>query len=217
MTAAEIHAAKAYLFDMDGVLVDNTPYHVRSWLALAEKYGCRSTEEQLVAWMGSPGREFIKRMFDRPDMPPDEIRRYLGEKEALYRQLYAPYLRPTPGLLDFLAGAHRRGIPCAIATGGSATNVNFVLDGLGVRKDFVCALDASGYERGKPYPDCYLKVAERVGASPAGCIVFEDAVNGIEAARAGGMRVVARVGTNSRETLLAAGADLVIDSFAELV
>lgn len=209
--------AKAFLFDMDGVLIDNTRYHVLSWLECAKKYGCELTEGQVVAWMGSPGREYIKRMFKRPDMPPDEIRFYLQEKEALYREIYAPYLTLNEGLREFLAETHRRGIACAIATGGSMANVNFVLDGLGIREHFAFVIDASGYERGKPFPDCYLKAAEGVGREPKDCIIFEDAVNGIEAARAARIPVVAKVGTNSREVLAAAGADCVIDSFVELM
>jgi len=208
--------AKAFLFDMDGVLVDNTRYHVLSWLACAEKYGCDLTEGQVVAWMGSPGRDYIRRMFKRPEMPDNQVQFYLKEKESLYRQLYAPHLELNAGLDPFLAETRRRGIPCAIATGGSMANVNFVLDGLKIRDVFSYVIDASGYARGKPHPDCYLQAAAGVGVAPEDCIVFEDAVNGIEAARAARIPVVAKVGTNTRETLVAAGADCVIDSFAEL-
>jgi len=209
--------ATAFLFDMDGVLIDNTRYHVLSWLACAEKYHCELTEEQVVAWMGSPGRDYIRRMFGNPDMPADEVRFYLEEKEALYRQIYTPYLALNTGVGAFLAEAKRWGMPCAIATGGSMTNVNFVLDGLKIRDHFSFVIDASGYARGKPHPDCYLKAAEGLGVSPEGCIVFEDAVNGIEAAKAANIPVVAKIGTNPREVLVAAGADVVIDSFEELM
>jgi len=209
--------AKAFLFDMDGVLIDNTRYHVMSWLACAEKYGCELTEGQVVAWMGSPGRDYIRRMFKNPEMPPEEVQFYLKEKESLYRELYAPHLALNVGLTSFLYETRRRSIPCAIATGGSMANVNFVLDGLKIRDMFSCVIDASGYARGKPHPDCYLKAAEGLGVAPKACVVFEDAVNGIEAARTAQIPVVAKVGTNPRDVLVAAGADRVIDSFEELL
>ena len=205
----------AYLFDMDGVLVDNCRYHVLSWLELAKKYGGKLTEEEVIAWMGAPGRDYIARMFDVPPSP-QRAEELLLEKEALYRELYRPCLAPREGLLGFLEGARKGGVACAVTTGGSKENVNFVLDGLGIRKYFSCVVDSSQYERGKPEPDCYLRTAERLGVEPSRCTVFEDAVNGIEAAIAANMRVVGIVGTNQAATLKDAGADKVVCSFGEL-
>lgn len=212
-----IFEAKAFLFDMDGVLVDNTRFHVLSWLELSSKYNCALTEQQVIDWMGSPGREYVKRMFGQPDMPPDKVQVYLEEKEALYRKMFAPHLVIPDGLRKLLDIAHSKDIRCAIATGGSRRNVDFVLDGLGIRDDFMCVLDASRYERGKPFPDCYLQAAAAVEVAPADCIVIEDAINGIEAARAANIPVIAKAGTNTRSVLVEAGARMVFDSFSELV
>lgn len=206
---------RAYLFDMDGVLVDNCRYHVLSWLELAKKYGGRLTEDEVVAWMGAPGRDYIARMFDEPP-EPERAEALLREKEAIYRELYRPNLAPREGLVEFLEGARKAGIVCAVTTGGSKANIDFVMDGLGIRGYFSCLVDASQYERGKPAPDCYLQTAERVGVDPSGCTVFEDAVNGIEAAKAANMRVIGLVGTNPAATLEDAGADKVVFSFREL-
>lgn len=206
----------AYLFDMDGVIVDNCAYHVKSWLKIAERHGGRLTEEQIVAWMGAPGRDYLARMFDAMP-PPERVEELLREKEATYRELYRPDLVARKGLADFLERARQRGIPCAIVTGGTMNNVDFVLDGTGLRDYFSCIVDSSCYERGKPAPDCYLQGAARLGVEPRDCVVFEDAVNGIESAIAAGMRSVAITGTNTRETLVAAGAGLVVDSFEEVV
>lgn len=207
---------RAYLFDMDGVLVDNTQYHVESWLELARRHGGKATTDGLVALMGSPGRDFIARMFGDA-LSPERADELLREKEALYREIYRPYIVARDGVVDFLAKARREGVICAITTGGSRANVDFVLDSLNLRGSFACVLDAARYSRGKPHPDCYLETAAAVGSEPCDCTVFEDAVNGIAAARAAGIRVVAITGTNTRETLLRAGADRVIDSFCELM
>lgn len=202
----------AYLFDMDGVLVDNCRHHVVAWLEFAKRHGGRLTEEQVISWMGAPGRDYIMRMFDEP-MSRERIAELLEEKESLYREMYRPHLVAREGLIGFLRQARERGIACAVTTGGSMTNVDYVLDGLQIREYFSCIVDSSQYERGKPAPDCYLQTAAKLGAEPRDCVVFEDAVNGIEAAKAAKMRVVAIVGTNSYETLAAASPDRIVESF----
>ena len=206
---------RAYLFDMDGVLVDNCRYHVQAWLAFAKRRGGRLTEEQVIAWMGAPGRDYIERMFDAP-MPPERVAALLAEKEGVYRELYRPHLEARKGLLEFLNDAREANIPCAIVTGGPVENVDFVLDGLKIRDCFSCIVDSSQYARGKPAPDCYLQAAEKLGVSARDCVVFEDAVNGIVAAHAAQMRVVAFVGTNVRKTLEEAQPDLIVDAFDEI-
>ena len=206
----------AYLFDMDGVLVDNCRYHVLSWLEFAKRRGGKLTEAQVVEWMGAPGRDYIVRMFDEP-MSPDRVAALLAEKEALYRELYRPNLVAREGLVGFLEGARKANIPCAVVTGGSKENVDFVLNGLNIRGYFSCIVDSSQYERGKPAPDCYLQAAAKLGAEPCDCVVFEDAINGIEAAIAAEMRVVAFTGTNTRKTLEEAGPDRIVSSFNELL
>lgn len=206
---------KAFLFDMDGVLVDNCRWHVVAWLELAKRYGGRLTERQIVDWMGAPGRDYIARMFDAPQ-PADKVSAMLEEKESIYRELYRPYLAPRSGLKTLLDTAEKVGITCAVTTGGSIPNVDFVLDGLGIRGRFACVVDSSQYGKGKPAPDCYLITAARVGVAPEDCVVFEDAVNGIEAARAAGMGTVAITGTNPRATLEKSNPDIVVDSFDDL-
>ena len=205
----------AYLFDMDGVLVDNCRYHVLSWLEFAKRHGGKLTEAQVIEWMGAPGRDYIVRMFDEP-MTPERIAALLAEKEEVYREVFRPHLEARKGLIDFLESAKAAGIPCAVVTGGPTENVDYVLDGLNIRGYFCCIVDSSQYERGKPAPDCYLQAAAKLGVAPGDCIVFEDAVNGIEAAQGAGMRVMAITGTNGRKTLEAAGPDEIVDSFDEL-
>ena len=201
---------------MDGVLVDNAHYHVQAWLEFARTHGGSLTERQVIEWMGAPARDYVRRIFGRPDMSDAEAEPYAAEKETLYREIFRPHLKAPEGLVRLLDYARARGIVCAVATGGSRTNVDFVLNGLGLRDRFAAVVDASGYSRGKPAPDCYLRAAEAVGVAPSEALVFEDAVNGIQAAHSAGMRVVAITGTNPRDVLVSAGAEFVIDSFSEL-
>jgi len=203
----------AYIFDMDGTLVDNCAWHVRAWREFAFRHGREITEQQVLDWMGAPSAYYMNRIFDR-DVPPEECAALTGEKESLYRELYAPHLRLPDGLSALLNNARSRGVKLAIATGGSIDNVDFVLDGLGLRDLFEVIVDAAQYKRGKPAPDCYLMAAARLGLDPSECLVFEDAVGGIKAAKAAGMRVAAITATMPRDVLAAECPDILFDSFA---
>lgn len=214
--ADRLHSPMAYIFDMDGVIVDNTRHHVLAWVEFARRHGGHITEQNVVDWMGETGATYIRRIIGC-ELTADEIRALAEEKEAVYREIMAPELVAREGLVDFLEGAAGAGIPCGIATGGPRENVDFVLDGLGIRKFFKCVVDSSQYEHGKPAPDCYLKAASEIGCAPAGCIVFEDALKGIKSAKAAGMRVLAITGTNDAATLRAAEPYRVIDSFVEVL
>ena len=204
---------KAYIFDMDGTLVDNCAWHVKAWRAFAVRHGRAITERQVLEWMGAPSAYYMNRIFDR-DVPKEECAALTREKESLYRELYAPHLKLPDGLGELLGNARRQGVKLAIATGGSIDNVDFVLDGLGIRDLFDVVVDASQYEHGKPAPDCYLIAAARLGLDPSECLVFEDAVGGVRAAKSAGMRVAAITTTMPREVLEAERPDILFDSFA---
>lgn len=206
---------KAYVFDMDGTLVDNCGYHVAAWQAFARRHGKELTREQVLGWMGQTNRAYLERLFGRP-VGEEEAARLGEEKEKLYRELYAPRLRPRDGLRELLARARAAGVPCAVATGAPRGNLDFVLDGTGLRDAFAALVDDSMYARGKPEPDCFLAAAERLGAAPKECVVFEDAVSGVVAARRAGMRVIAVGDTGAPAALRAAGAERVVSGFGEI-
>lgn len=207
--------SKAYIFDMDGTLVNNCPYHIIAWQEFSRRYGRELTEKEIIDWMGAPNTYYCEQIFGRP-LSSEELARLGEEKERIYRKLYAPHMRLPDGLRTLLDRAHAEGIPCAVATGGPKENVDFVMDGLSIRGDFAAIVDASCYTRGKPAPDCFLAAAAKLGVPPAECTVFEDAVAGIRAAKAAGMKVVAVTFTNPRETLQKESPDRIIDTYTEL-
>ncbi len=208
--------AKAYLFDMDGTIVDNCAWHIQAWKAFSKRHGNELSEQQIIGWMGATNRDYQRRILGR-EVSDEEFVRLELEKESLYQELYQPHMKLSTGLRDFLDDAHARGVACAIASGAPRLNVDFILDGLALHGDFACIVDAAQYARSKPEPDCYLAAAERLGVAPADCIVFEDAVGGIESGRRAGMFTVAITQTNPRDTLAAARPDRLIDSFEELL
>ncbi len=206
--------SRAYIFDMDGTLICNTQYHVIAWQEFAKRHNGTITEKQILDWMGAPARYYCEQMF--PGLTADDYQKMTHEKEVLYREIYKPHMRLATGLRELLDKAHAAGILCAVATGGTTGNVNFILDGLGIRGDFAAVIDAGCYKRGKPEPDCYLQAAAALHVAPQDCVVFEDAIAGIHSAQAAHMRVVAITTTNPREILAAAHPDLIINSFTEL-
>ncbi len=206
----------AALFDMDGVLVDNTDFHVNAWLQFAQQHNRPLTKDQYVENInGRVSADAMGYLFQRP-IPPGELIVLTEEKEAIYRDLYRPHLQPAPGLLNFLTALKAQSVKLAVGTSAPESNVLFTLDGLPLRPYFDAIVDASMIHKGKPDPEIYLTAAQRVGVEPARCVVFEDAFAGIEAGLRGGMKVVALATTHTHDELATTGASLIVPDFTKL-
>lgn len=198
---------------MDGTLVNNCQYHVISWREFSKKLGHELTEKQILDWMGAQAGFYIEQIFGK-SLPKPEVDRLAREKEALYREIYKPVL--PDGLREFLDRTVASGIRLALATGGPTENVNFILDTLDLRRYFEVVIDATMYANSKPAPDCFLAAARALGIPPSECRVYEDAVNGINAAHAAGMECHAVTFTHPQAVLAAAGPDRIFSSYLEL-
>lgn len=206
----------AAVFDLDGTLVDNMPFHGRAWVAAAERLGVRATREQFEReWAGRTSEEIIEILLGGPQ-PAAVSARIVAEKEAAYQELYRPHVSPLPGLLTFLARLRATHIRVALATAAPAQNREFVLGALGLERAFEVVQGPEGIARGKPAPDIYLGAAARLGLEGGACVAFEDAVNGVRSARAAGMTAVAVLTTTEEADLRRAGASYVIRDFAAL-
>ena len=206
----------AALFDMDGVLIANTDFHINAWLQFARRHGHALTKDQYVEHInGRVSADAMAYVFQRP-LAPGELITLTEEKEAIYRELYQPHLQPTPGLITFLDALKAQHVRMAVGTSAPESNVRFTLDGLPLRPYFDAVIDASMIQRGKPDPEIYLTAANRVGVDPARCVVFEDAFAGIEAGLRAGMAVVALATTHTRTELADTGAALLIDDFTQV-
>ncbi|MDF1571624.1 MAG: HAD family phosphatase [Bacteroidales bacterium] len=190
----------AFIFDMDGVIVDNAECHYHAWEEFCRRKGYNYQRADSRYWFGNTNREILEKIMDRKPSP-EEIRELGEEKEAIYRELIAPDLRPVEGLEALLKAMNTSGFSVAMATSAPIENVDFVLGRLGIRHYFDPIVDASGVENGKPSPEIYLKAARLVGREPANCLVFEDAIAGIRSARNAGMKVVGLVTTLEEEEL----------------
>ncbi|MFA0963516.1 HAD family hydrolase [Roseivirga sp. BDSF3-8] len=199
------------IFDMDGVIVDNHLYHRKSWRTFAEKHGKTISDQEYNEKMnGRTVAEVVKVVFGEA-VPAEKVKQYSDEKEALYRELYGPHLEPVPGIVAFLKLLREKGIPTAVATSAPTDNVVFTLDGLDLRQYFDSILDDRAVTKGKPHPQIYEKSVAALGLSPEQCVVFEDALAGMEAARGAGTAVIALATTHPADEL--SHADEVISDF----
>jgi beta-phosphoglucomutase family hydrolase len=207
-------AEKGALFDLDGVLIDSSPFHFASWVKLGEEVGFTMTPELFRQTFGQRNDAILRRFFS--DATDEQIAIWSERKEALYRQLAAGKLTPLPGARELVRALKGAGFRLAIASSTPRQNIAFALEQIGMADVFDALVGAEDVTKGKPDPEVFLTAAKRLGVPPERCLVFEDAIAGVIAAKRGGMKCVAVMTTNPRDALLEAGADLVVDSLAEL-
>lgn len=185
----------ALIFDMDGTMVESMPAHAKSWQLFKERHHLDlSVDEILERTTGRNGIECVRILLG-DDIPDDEARRIIDEKEADYRRIFAEDFREVAGFSEFARRAQARGLKIAVATAGDRNNLHFVLERLNVNPEAEVRGDQG--LPGKPEPDIFLKAAAMLEAEPEHCVVFEDAPFGIEAARRAGMRAVAICSTQT--------------------
>ena len=189
------------IFDMDGVIVDNHKWHLEAWIEFGRRHGLKTTPEEFSASFGSTNHLIMNSLFDGK-ITEEDILAFGREKEALFRALYRPFIKPVDGLPAFLQYAREKGIPIALATSAPAENVKFTLEATGLEGYFDLITDSSMVSRGKPDPQVYLLTAAKLGVSPSDCIVFEDSVPGIQSATKAGMRVIGVATTHKSAELL---------------
>lgn len=181
----------SFLFDLDGVVVDSNKLHVASWKEVARRHGFDCPDPDHIGKCGLRTGAVIRDLLRWP-VSREEAASIGFEKEEIYRAwIRQDGIRAIPGVLDFLAEARRLDIPCAVGSSAPRENVDLCLDALQLRAAFAATVSGADVERGKPAPDIFLKAAEKIGAAPESCLVFEDAPAGIAAAHAAGMRAVA--------------------------
>jgi beta-phosphoglucomutase len=182
-------AKRAFIFDMDGVIIDSNPFHRQAWEEYNRRHGVTTTEAMHQHMYGKRNDAII-RDFLGQHLTDAEVHHHSNLKEALYRELVRPKVEEAlvPGLRPFLM--RHREIPMGVASNANQANVDFVLEEAGLAPFFRVAVNGGQVPRGKPFPDIFLRVAELLGARPEECVVFEDSTTGVEAGLAAGMQVV---------------------------
>jgi beta-phosphoglucomutase family hydrolase len=194
--------AKAFLFDLNGTMVDDMNYHITAWHRIVNELGANLSIEQVKAECYGKNGEVLERIF--PNRFSDEEKNRMSiEKEKQYQQEFRPQLKLLDGLDHFLDEAKKRNIKMAIGSAAIMFNVDFVLDGLHIRHYIDAIVSADDVTHSKPHPETFLNCADELGITYEDCIVFEDAPKGVEAAANAGMKCAVLTTMHTKEEFAA--------------
>ncbi len=204
---------KAVIWDMDGIIADTAPYHLKAWQEVFQKRGVEFTEEDFRHYFGQRNDTIIRATLGE-SVSPSEIDVIASEKEANYRQRVRHNIRPLPGAVKLIKSLKERGFSVALASSAPIENIQLVMRGLGIEDSFQAIVSGREVKEGKPSPQGFLLAARKLGVEPENCIVIEDAVAGITAAKRAGMHCLAVTNTHPRSSLKE--ADLIVDTLEEV-
>lgn len=207
---------KAVIFDMDGVIADTNPHHQIAWRKYYEQHGRTLSDAEFVEYVsGKHNSAILGHLFPDQSIDMADFDRLAREKEALFRELYAPDIVAVPGLVNFLKMLKAHGIKTAVGTSAPVENLDFVMDALELRPFFDVLLHEKLVTRPKPDPEIYQKAMAMLGVTPEESIVFEDSMTGVKAGRAAGARVIGVATTHTIDELAEVTNDVITD-FTEM-
>jgi beta-phosphoglucomutase len=208
--------SSAAIFDMDGVLIDSGAHHRQAWRELLAELGTEPTHpEYWRLTIGRPSEEAIPLLLGRR-VSGAEARRLARRKRDLYQERAQAGMEPVAGVREFLESLARHDVPRAVGTSASRWDAERLLDDLGLLRYFDVIVTSDDVMLGKPDPEVWVQAARRLRIAPAHCLVFEDALVGVQAAREAGMRIVGVTTAHTEAELLAAGAERTIPDFRGL-
>lgn len=189
---------KGFLFDLNGTIINDMPYHVNAWHTILNNLGAGLSVEQTKKECYGKNDELLERIF--PGRFSEEEKFRMGfEKEKKYQEDFLPFLKLINGLDVFLKRSREAKIRMAVGSAAIMYNLNFVVDGLNIRNYFSAFISADDAQHSKPDPETFLKCAEAIGIAPKDCLVFEDAPKGVEAAMNAGMKAIVILTMHEKE------------------
>jgi beta-phosphoglucomutase family hydrolase len=203
---------QAFIFDMDGTLIDSTKMDYEAWQRAMREYDAEFPYEEYIAKLGAKGSEIARQYLDISD---EEIDALISRREEYFKQIVEEKgLSLLPHAEQFLQQLRNAHLKTALATGANQEKLEFIFEKLPLRQYFDAFVTANDVSKGKPDPEVFVQAAAKLGIDPAHCVVMEDATNGLQAAKNGGMRCIALTTTRGAEQLQ--GADLIVSGYAEI-
>jgi len=204
---------EAVLWDMDGVIADTADYHYGAWRDVFGERGVAFSKEDFMRHFGRRHDTIIK--FALGDkLTPEEVDAIAGKKQVLYRERVSKNVVPLPGAIELIKLLNEHRIKTAIATSAVLKNIDVILKGLGIQDSFQAIAYGTEVAEGKPSPQIFQLAATRLGVRPADCVVIEDAIAGVAAAKRAGMKCIAV--TNSHPGMSLKNADLIVDTLEKV-
>jgi beta-phosphoglucomutase len=209
-----IRTKKAFIFDMDGTIVDNISFHNRARLLLLERYEIKLQPAELNNIHNLSTKELVKQFFST-NLSHQEIKELDNEKQVIYRNLYKNHIQEIQGFRRLLNEAKNKGMLIALATMGCRENIDLVINTLGVKHCFDSIVSGGDVKKGKPYPDIYNLTLSLLNINPEDAFVFEDTFNGAMSAQQAGISVVGVSTSHSKEEFNSWGVTECINNFNE--
>lgn len=192
---------KAVIFDKDGVIVNTSFAHLKAWNSVLKKYDIVVTsKEYQKMFAGEKAERIAKRLLGKK-LNKEELKDVLQQKSKALFEILKKDFRITPGVIDFIKNLRNKHIPIALATGSRMVTTEFMLNRMGLRVFFDVIVTAEHIAHGKPDPEVFLLAAERLHVFPGECVVFEDSLQGVEAAKRAGMKVILVTTTHKRHEI----------------
>lgn len=200
---------EAVLWDLDGVIADTADYHYRAWQYVFGQRGVEFTREDFMSHFGQR-HDTIIRFALGGDISPEEFDVVTREKQEKYRRIVADHIKPLPGAVELIKSLNNRRIKTAIASSAPLENIEIILRGLGIADCFQAVAWGTEVPEGKPSPQVFLRAAQKLGVEARNCVVIEDAIAGVAAAKKAGMKCIAV--TNSHPISHLRKADLIVNT-----
>ena len=201
--------AKAVIWDMDGVIVDSALFHLEAWQEVLQRRGVNFAREVFKSSFGQRNEDIIGNALGG-EVSQAEIDGIAKEKEASFRRRIGQNLEPLPGAISLIKLLAEQGFRLALASSAPIENIQLLTRGLGIDSYFQSIVSAEDVTEGKPDPQVFLLAAQRLGVEPKNCIVVEDAITGVTAAKRAGMQCLAVTNTHPRTSL--EEADIIVDT-----
>jgi beta-phosphoglucomutase len=205
---------RGVVFDMDGVIINSHPAHRLAWKGFLESVGRQTSDEELDFILEGRKRAEILTHF-LGELAPEQIVEY-GNRKDEFLQKHCDAVEPMPGVVEFLGKLSEAGIAQAVATCASRRRALGTLNELGLAHCFSAIITGDDVTAGKPDPAIYQLAAERMQESPLRLVAVEDAVSGVQSAKAAGMRCLGVAPSRRASLLRTAGADSVVPDFRSL-
>jgi HAD superfamily hydrolase (TIGR01509 family) len=217
MSKPDLLSAKAIIFDMDGLLIDSEPYWRQAEKTVFGKHGVALNDTLLRQVMGFRLNEVVKHWYDYKPWPNPNLPETETEVLQTVKQLILEHAEAMPGVYQLLEQLAQKNIKLAIASSSAMSLIQAVIQKLNIEKYFDVLWSAQHEPFGKPHPSIFLSTANKLGVSPTDCLVFEDSLNGVLAAKAARMKCIAVPDALQQNDPRFAIADWVIPSLEELI